>query len=161
MSIGSTTIKNGSTIAEDRAIEETATIVEDDGFIMERWMKTLFYSASGDKTLFWTVKEGDRKQYPVSSTCVLFWVGFIAPWCWLVGGWMPPRGVSPEDEMKYAKLKGEASMVCKREGSTRGAGVGVKNGFCQTLHRASKLPLGHPPYPAPPHCARWRLRRPD
>jgi len=94
MSIASTTVKNESVTADDEAIKETATILEDDRFITERWTRTLFYSSSGGRELFSTAKGGERKQYPVSSTCVLFWVGFIAPWCWLVGGWMPQRGSS-------------------------------------------------------------------
>lgn len=128
MSIGSTTIKNESTIADDRVVEETATIVEDDRFIMERWTKTLSYSASGNKELFSAVKGGDRKQPPVSSTRVLFWVGFIAPWCWLVGGWMPPRGASVlENEMKYEKLRGKTSMGMGRAAVARGEdGTGLK-----------------------------------
>lgn len=24
----------------------------------------------------------------VSSACLLFWLGFVGPWCWLIGGWM-------------------------------------------------------------------------
>ena len=106
MSIASTTVKNESVIGDDEVIEETATVVEEDQFIMERWMKTLFYSASGGKELFSTTKGGEQKQPPVSSACVLFWVGFVAPWCWLVGGWMPPRDTPfHEDETKEWKLK--------------------------------------------------------
>lgn len=127
MSVGSTTIKNESLMADERVIEETATIVEDESFIMERWMKTLFYSASGGKELFSTTKGGDQKQYPVSSTCVLFWVGFIAPWCWLVGGWMPPRDVSvAENEAKYEKLK-KTSLATEREVVPQGEdGAGLR-----------------------------------
>ena len=113
MSIASTTVKNESMI--DGVAEETATIVEEDQFIMERWMKTLFYSASGGKELFSTAKGGEGKQSPPSSACVLFWVGFIAPWCWLVGGWMPPRDIpSYENEMKEEKLKEKVSANVDR-----------------------------------------------
>ncbi|KAG9313795.1 hypothetical protein JVU11DRAFT_6155 [Chiua virens] len=36
----------------------------------------------------------------VDTVQVLFWVGFIAPWCWLIGGWLisakpPSRGYGP------------------------------------------------------------------
>jgi hypothetical protein len=45
---------------------------------MERWTKTLFYSASGDggRGLLSAANGGDRKQYPVSSNlrAVLGWV---------------------------------------------------------------------------------------
>lgn len=128
MSIASTTVRNESVMADDRVVGETLTIVEDEDFIMERWIKTLFYSASGDKGLFSAAKGGDRKQYPVSSTCVLFWVGFVAPWCWLVGGWMPPRdALILETGTKGEKLKGKASMDVDREAlSHEGDGTGLK-----------------------------------
>jgi hypothetical protein len=29
------------------------------------------------------------KDVQVTRTCVLFGLGFVAPWCWLIGGWMP------------------------------------------------------------------------
>lgn len=118
MSIASTTVKNESMIGDDGIVEETATVVEDDQFITERWMKTLFYSAAGVKEHFWTAK-GERKQSPVSSACVLFWVGFIAPWCWLVGGWMPPRNaLSHENDMKGGKLKVKVKVSVDVDGET-------------------------------------------
>lgn len=128
MSIASTTVRNESVMADDRVVEETATVVEDEGFIMERWMKTLFYSAPGDKAFFSMAKGGDRKQYPVSSTCILFWVGFIAPWCWLVGGWMPLGGASVlENETRCGKPKGKVSMDVDREMVPHGEdGTGLK-----------------------------------
>ena len=121
MSIASTTVRNESVMVDDRLVEETATVVEDEGFITERWMKTLFYSVSVDKELFSTAKGGDGKQHPVSSTCVLFWVGFIAPWCWLVGGWMPPRNAPVlKNGVKHDKLKEKISMDVDRETVSRG-----------------------------------------
>lgn len=127
MSTASATVRNESVVAGDRVAEETATAAEDEHFIMERWMKTLFYSASGDGGLSSTAN-GDLQQYPVSSTCVLFWVGFIAPWCWLVGGWVQPRDISAlEDEMKREKSKERVSMDLDRETVSRGRdGAGLK-----------------------------------
>jgi len=123
MSIASTTVKNESMIGDDGAVEETATIVEEDQFIMERWMKTLFYSASGGKEFFSTAKGGEGKESPPSSACVLFWVGFVAPWCWLVGGWMPPRDTPlHENEMKEEKLKEKVSADVDR-GAVDGGGL--------------------------------------
>ena len=116
MSMGSTTIRNESVTAEEGIIEESATVVEGDEFITERWMKTLFYSTSGGRELFSTAKGGERKQYPVSSTCVLFWVGFIAPWCWLVGGWVPLRDASlRESRIRRLKEKPGVRGVPRRE----------------------------------------------
>ena len=122
MSIASTTVKNESVTAE-----ETATVVEDEQFIMERWTKTLFYSASGGKELFSTAKGGERKKYPVSLTCVLFWVGFVAPWCWLVGGWMPPRDAPLLGRGMKGKLKEKVSVDVDRQMVSRGGdGNGLK-----------------------------------
>jgi hypothetical protein len=129
MSTASTTVKNESVAADDEVVKEIATVVEedDDRFIMERWTKTLFYSASDGRELLSAAKGGERKQYPVSSTCVLFWVGFVAPWCWLVGGWMPQRGASSlEKKMKEEKLKEKVSVDVDREMVSRGDGGGVK-----------------------------------
>ena len=120
MSTASTTVRNESVVVDDGAIEETATIVEDDQFIMERWMKTLFYSASGGKELFSTAKGGERKRYPVSSTCVLFWVGFVAPWCWLVGGWMMPPTDASLRERDMRKLKEKLSADVDNETGSQG-----------------------------------------
>ena len=121
MSIASTTVKNESMIGDDGVVEETATIVEEDQFITERWMKTLFYSASSGKELFSTAKGGEGKQSPPSSACVLFWVGFVAPWCWLVGGWMPPKGTPLyENEMKEEKLKEKVSADVDRGAVSQG-----------------------------------------
>jgi len=126
MSMGSTTVKNESLAADDGVVEETATIVEDERFIMERWMKPLFYSASTGKEPFSAAKEGEQKQYRVSSTCVLFWVGFVAPWCWLVGGWMPPREASLHKKEVKEKLK-KVSMDVDRETFSQGEdGGGLK-----------------------------------
>ena len=121
MSMASTTVKNESMIGDDGVVEETATVVEEDQFITERWMKTLFYSASGGKELFSTAKGGEGKQSRPSSACVLFWVGFVAPWCWLVGGWMPPRDIPlHENEMKEEKLKEKVGADVDRGVISRG-----------------------------------------
>ena len=114
MSIASTTVKNESLMGDDGVAEETATVVEGDQFIMERWMKTLFYSASGGKELLSTPKGGEEKQSPPSSACVLFWFGFIAPWCWLVGGWMPPSDSPLNENETKEKLKQKVSTDVDR-----------------------------------------------
>ena len=120
MSIGSTTIRNESVTGDDG-------VAEGDQFIMERWMKTLFYSASGGKELL-SVAKGQRKQSATSSACVLFWVGFVAPWCWLVGGWMSPSDVPlRENEVKGKTLKEKVSADADREMVSQGQeGGGLK-----------------------------------
>ena len=125
MSMASTTVKNESVMGDDGVIEETATVVGDDQFIMERWMKTLFYSASSGRELFSIAKGGERKQSPVSPACVLFWVGFVAPWCWLVGGWMPPKDAPLRE--KEGKLAERFSEDMDKEVVSQGQeGGGLK-----------------------------------
>ena len=126
ISIGSTTVRNESVIVGDRIVEETATVGEEDNFIMERWTKSLFFSAPGGKELLLTT-EGDQKEHLVSSTRVLFWAGFIAPWCWLVGGWMPYGGASVcENETRYETLKEKISTSMRSEAVSREDGAGLK-----------------------------------
>lgn len=147
MSIASTTVRNESVVAEDGVVEETATLVEDDQFIMERWTKTLFYSASGGKELLSTANGGEGKQYPVSSTCVLFWVGFVAPWCWLVGGWMMlPRDASLR-ESETRKLNEKVSVDVGRgtvpqgeEGGSRKRTLPDPSSSFKTTARAPSIP---------------------
>ncbi|KAH7928847.1 hypothetical protein BV22DRAFT_172398 [Leucogyrophana mollusca] len=31
----------------------------------------------------WSLRRGKA-----DTACIMFWVGFIAPWCWLIGGWL-------------------------------------------------------------------------
>ena len=145
MSTASTTVKNESLVADDGVVEETATVVEDERFITERWMKTLFYSASTGKEPFSTAKGGERKKYPVSSTCVLFWVGFIAPWCWLVGGWMPPREASLHEKEVKEKLKKD-SMDVDRETVSQGedSGGGLKKWILPNPSSSFKVTAGAP-----------------
>lgn len=39
----------------------------------------------------WSKADGGNTQ--TTSACVLFWLGFLAPWCWLLGGWyLAPSG---------------------------------------------------------------------
>ena len=37
----------------------------------------------------------------LSSACVLFWLGFVGPWCWLIGGWMLTTEGELEPEFKH------------------------------------------------------------
>jgi hypothetical protein len=40
------------------------------------------------------------KDVQVTRTCVLFGLGFIAPWCWLIGGWMPDASSPPHRKVR-------------------------------------------------------------
>ncbi|OSX57400.1 hypothetical protein POSPLADRAFT_1157117 [Postia placenta MAD-698-R-SB12] len=60
---------------------------DSESYILKRWLKGVSYSS--DRFAIPIVK---RKRIPVSLACVLFWVGFVGPWCWLIGGWMLSNG---------------------------------------------------------------------
>ncbi|CAL1709893.1 unnamed protein product [Somion occarium] len=53
--------------------------------IHSRWLKTAQWGAHP-----FTCPKGP-KQRKVTSAFVLFWIGFLAPWCWLIGGWYLSR----------------------------------------------------------------------
>ncbi|KAG6331508.1 hypothetical protein ID866_7582 [Astraeus odoratus] len=43
----------------------------------------------------------------VDTTQLLFWVGFIAPWCWLIGGWL----VQPRRTPPYTSRQRDPSLL--------------------------------------------------
>ncbi|THH28978.1 hypothetical protein EUX98_g5206 [Antrodiella citrinella] len=57
--------------------------------IHNRWLKGLSFGSVS----FAKPGGGEHKQEvrPATAAFVLFWVGFIAPWCWLIGGWYLSR----------------------------------------------------------------------
>lgn len=50
---------------------------------------------------------------------VLFWTGFIAPWCWLVGGWMLARNGQTMLEGRSSSEKGPVLPLTSREADLR------------------------------------------
>lgn len=62
------------------SLSTTSTAVET--AIQKRWLKGLSFGSGA-----WCWTDGPKQDMKVTSACVLFWIGFIAPWCWLIGGW--------------------------------------------------------------------------
>ncbi|KAF7799670.1 hypothetical protein EIP86_010910 [Pleurotus ostreatoroseus] len=60
--------------------------------IKRRWLLGLSFGSYRTDRGTW--EPGKRAR--MTSACVLFWLGFIAPWCWLIGGWY----LAPSGEMK-------------------------------------------------------------
>ncbi|KAM5545907.1 hypothetical protein V8D89_000033 [Ganoderma adspersum] len=61
----------------------------------------------------------------VTHACVLFWAGFVAPWCWLIGGWLLSReGEAFEPEGPGPLLP----LWYRRRGTGRGTHVAVARG---------------------------------
>ncbi|KAI0031525.1 hypothetical protein K488DRAFT_86755 [Vararia minispora EC-137] len=64
-----------------------------DTFIMQRWCAVLSgvwetRPQAQSKAGRWEA----RAAWLPSRPAVLFWLGFIAPFCWLIGGWLVPEG---------------------------------------------------------------------
>jgi hypothetical protein len=75
--------------------------------LVSRSNSGLPYHHSGD------LEKGNKKPWTsaqATRACVLFWIGFIAPWCWLIGGWMPSGDrASPPPSIRTKKLGGDVT----------------------------------------------------
>ncbi|PCH36906.1 hypothetical protein WOLCODRAFT_167192 [Wolfiporia cocos MD-104 SS10] len=58
-----------------------------ESYIHQRWLKGVSF---GSEAL--VLPSPRRRRAPLSPSCVLFWLGFVAPWCWLIGGWALAQG---------------------------------------------------------------------
>ncbi|KAI0074598.1 hypothetical protein K474DRAFT_1665216 [Panus rudis PR-1116 ss-1] len=70
------------------SLETSSSVTRVEFAIHSRWLKS---SKWGSERFTWT--EGPKKNLRFTSAFILFWIGFIAPWCWLIGGWyLSPSG---------------------------------------------------------------------
>ncbi|CCM06571.1 uncharacterized protein FIBRA_08848 [Fibroporia radiculosa] len=74
------------------------SLAESESYIHTRWLKGVSF---GSVRLAIPEPLTRKKDLPVSSACVLFWLGFIGPWCWLIGGWMLSAGGDVQPEGKH------------------------------------------------------------
>lgn len=63
----------------------TSELTAVEGAIQQRWRLGLSFGSFRSEQRDW--KSDEESQRRVTSARVLFWLGFIAPWCWLLGGW--------------------------------------------------------------------------
>ncbi|KAI0943764.1 hypothetical protein AcW1_002849 [Taiwanofungus camphoratus] len=54
-----------------------------ESYIHKRWLKGVYFG--NDRFITSNIKQ---QHMTVTSAYVLFWLGFVGPWCWLIGGWM-------------------------------------------------------------------------
>ena len=54
--------------------------------VEQRWLKGLSFGSA--RFAHPPPSKGGRAGGRVTHAFVLFWLGFIAPWCWLIGGWL-------------------------------------------------------------------------
>lgn len=59
-----------------------------ESFLQRRWLKSLSFGS--DRFVLPPGAVPQHKAQP-SHACMLFWLGFVAPWCWLIGGWLLTR----------------------------------------------------------------------
>ncbi|KAH9912454.1 uncharacterized protein B0H18DRAFT_1127142 [Fomitopsis serialis] len=65
-----------------------------DAYIHNRWLRGISFGSGNYE--FHIPRASSRRRsrsclperLAATSACVLFWLGFMGPWCWLIGGWM-------------------------------------------------------------------------
>ena len=62
-----------------------------EAFIWRRWTRGLSLGSSLSRPSFSAARRAVVSRLP-PLPIVLFWAGFIAPWCWLIGGWLIEEG---------------------------------------------------------------------
>ncbi|OSC99696.1 hypothetical protein PYCCODRAFT_804175 [Trametes coccinea BRFM310] len=89
-----------------------------ESFLQRRWLKGMSFG-SDRFVLPPSAQKGKRKM---SHACILFWLGFIAPWCWLIGGWL----LTSRGEVGSDGLSAEIGPVLPlwHKGRKRGSGSG-------------------------------------
>jgi len=58
-----------------------------EAFIWRRWTRGLSLGSSRSRPSFSAARRAVASRLP-PLPIILFWAGFIAPWCWLIGGWL-------------------------------------------------------------------------
>ena len=60
-------------------------------YVGQIWTTSLSFGS--DLLKFQTKSRKSRQsQCHLTPACLLFYLGFVAPWCWMIGGWMLTRG---------------------------------------------------------------------
>ncbi|KAI0372478.1 hypothetical protein BV20DRAFT_964071 [Pilatotrama ljubarskyi] len=63
----------------------TSSASVSESFLNKRWFKDKSF---GSDRFVLPPSAQKRGRIKASYACILFWVGFVAPWCWLIGGWL-------------------------------------------------------------------------
>ncbi|RPD61682.1 hypothetical protein L226DRAFT_395861 [Lentinus tigrinus ALCF2SS1-7] len=71
----------------------------DESFLDRRWLKGLSF---GSQRLVFPPSGEKEKRF--SSAFILFCVGFIMPWCWLIGGWLLTSDGEVQEEERGSVL---------------------------------------------------------
>ncbi|KAI0356923.1 hypothetical protein OH77DRAFT_1495181 [Trametes cingulata] len=88
-----------------------------ESFLQKRWMKDKAFGSPR-----FARPSSQRHKINASYACILFWLGFVAPWCWLIGGWL----LTSSGDVGSDGLSAETGPVLplwhrRRKGSAQGA----------------------------------------
>jgi hypothetical protein len=127
-----------STTVEDRSNDGAEDVRENgdvESLVMRRWDKAVLLYRK-DPNEFMQAKNSGAPSHS-KLALVLFWLGFVAPWCWLIGGWLLPKKESKRaEERMYSDQNG---MKAAEEGSaTKEKNTGYLKRFVAP-HRAAYL----------------------
>ncbi|OCH94595.1 hypothetical protein OBBRIDRAFT_722427 [Obba rivulosa] len=88
--------------------------------IHQRWLKDVMFGP--DRPVIPLVQQ---RTWWVSPACALFWLGFLGPWCWLIGGWVLTSG----GEIRPDAPQGDAVLpMWTRKGKKRPGAPGTPRG---------------------------------
>lgn len=121
----------------EEVCEETRKEEDGESFVMRRWEKTMFSSTSKTEPEEFAQSKTSGSANHARQARVLFWLGFVAPWCWLIGGWMmskKEKNKPMELESHISMKSGEVAVVCEEK-------EGYLDGF-------KKMVFPHPSYKA-------------
>ncbi|KAI0299430.1 hypothetical protein B0F90DRAFT_1818178 [Multifurca ochricompacta] len=89
-----------------------------DTFIWHRWTKGLSFGSALSRPSFSAAQRACAALARLPPLpMLLFWAGFLAPWCWLIGGWLITEGRWEES----GKARAALPLWKSRRGPTAGA----------------------------------------
>jgi len=93
-----------------------------EGSIWRRWTRGLSIGNSRlSRPSFSAAHRATKSRLP-PLPIVLFWAGFLAPWCWLIGGWLITEGRWEDN----GKARDVLPLWKPRQNPARGAAVGKR-----------------------------------
>lgn len=132
-------------------------------FIYRRWRQgvsfgstrphfSLSFSFSRSSTSGQERREGPRLVQLPPLPAILFCAGFVAPWCWLIGGWLVVEGEGPKlplwEMRRPVEEGGKEKEKSKREG--RGKEFEPQVAPASAPPASTSTPSLPPPPPPPP-----------
>ncbi|KAI0267429.1 hypothetical protein BC834DRAFT_968931 [Gloeopeniophorella convolvens] len=105
-----------------------------DTFIWRRWTRALSVGSGLSRPSFSAARRAAAARLPPLPV-LLFWAGFVAPWCWLVGGWLVAEGRWEASGRARAMLPLWRPSSSSKDGSKdKGKGKGKGKGKAGAAH---------------------------